>query len=166
MNKLIARLFKVIEVMIAVFLGLMILLVFMNVLARYLFHTGFVWSEEIARLCFIFLVYLGSIEAMRDNRHLMVDTLLLKVPKLVRIGIYALTQVGIIWIMSVLLRGAWRVVLMTRYNVWVATGFPSHFVHFFGCILAASVMLISVLNLVRLFVFKMPVEELIKMRST
>ncbi|MCL2379977.1 MAG: TRAP transporter small permease [Treponema sp.] len=165
MNTLIARLFRVIEIMIAVFLGLMILLVFMNVVARYVFNIGFVWSEEIARLCFIFLVYLGSIEAMRDNRHLMVDTVLLKLPKVLRVGVYALTQVGIIWVMSVLLRGAWRVVLMTRHNVWVATGFPAHFVHFFGCILAASIMLIGVMNLVRLFVFKMPVEELIRMRG-
>jgi len=165
MNKLIARLFRVIEIMIALFLGLMILLVFVNVLARYLFSMGFVWSEEIARLCFIFLVYLGSVEAMRDNRHLLVDTLLLKVPRLLQIGIYASTQVGIIWIMYRLTQGAWRVVLMTRYNVWIATGFPSHFVHFFGCILGVSIMLISVLNLVRLFVFKMPVEELIKMRN-
>jgi len=165
MNKLIARLFRVIEVMIAVFLGLMILLVFINVLGRYLFSIGFVWSEEIARLCFIFLVYLGSIEAMRDNRHLLVDTFLLKIPKLFRIGIYTLTQAGIIWVMYILTRGAWGAVLMTRNNIWIATGVPSHFVHFFGCILGVSVILLSVINLVRLFIFKMPVEELIKMRN-
>jgi len=165
MNKIIARLFWIIEVKIAVFLGLMILLVFMNVVARYVFNTGFIWSEEIARLCFIFLVYLGSIEAMRDNRHLMVDTFLLKFPRLVKIGVYALTQIGIIWIMYILTTGAWRVVLMTRHNVLVATGFPMHFIHFFGCILGVSVILIAVLNLVRLFVLKMPVEELIKMRN-
>jgi len=165
MNKLIARLFRIIEVMIAVFLGLMILLVFMNVVGRYMFNVGFVWSEEIARLCFIFLVYLGSIEAMRDNRHLLVDTFLLKFPKSIKIGAYTLTQIGIMWVMYVLTTGAWRVVLMTRHNVLVATGFPMHFIHFFGCILGASVILITVLNLVRLFVFKMPVEELIKMRN-
>ena len=165
MNKLIAWLFRIIEVMIAVFLGLMILLVFMNVVARYVFNIGFVWSEEIARLCFIFLVYLGSIEAMRDNRHLLVDTFLLKLPKLIKIGTYALTQIGIMWVMYVLTHGAWRVVLMTRHNVLVATGFPMHFIHFFGCILGVSVILIAGINLVRLFVLKMPVEELIKMRN-
>ena len=166
MNKIITWLFRIIEVMIAIFLGLMILLVFMNVVARYVFNAGFVWSEEIARLCFIFLVYLGSIEAMRDNRHLLVDTLLLKVPRLFQIGIYAFTQIGIIWVMYVLTRGAWGAVLMTRNNIWIATGTPMHIVHFFGCILGVSVILLSVLNLVRLFILKTPVEELIRMRNS
>ena len=89
MNTFFNRIFKIIEVMIAVFLGMMIVLVFMNVIGRYVFNVGFVWSEELARLCFIFLVYLGSIEAMRDNRHLMIDTLMLKVPKLFQIILYA-----------------------------------------------------------------------------
>jgi len=165
MNKFIARLFRIIEVMIAVFLGMMILLVFTNVLARYLFSAGFVWSEEVARLCFIFLVYLGSIEAMRDNRHLLVDTFLIQLPKLLQRVVYALTQIGIIWVMYVLAYGAWKLVIQNRNNVWIATNFPSYIVHFFGCILGVSVIILSVLNLVRLFVFKMPVEELIRMRN-
>jgi TRAP-type C4-dicarboxylate transport system permease small subunit len=165
MNKFFTRLFRIIEVMIAVFLGLMILLVFANVLGRYLFNIGFVWSEEMARLCFIFLVYLGSIEAMRDNRHLLVDTFLLKFSKVFQTGIYALTQIGIMWVMYILARGAWGLVLQNRNNVWIATNFPWYIVHFFGCLLGVSVILISVLNLVRLFVLKIPVEELIRMRN-
>ena len=165
MNKLFTRLFRIIEVMIAVFLGLMILLVFMNVLGRYLFSIGFVWSEEVARLCFIFLVYLGSIEAMRDNRHLLVDTFLLKLPKLFQAVIYALTQAGIIWVMYILAYGAWKLVVQNRNNVWIATNFPWYIVHFFGCILGVSVILISVFNLFRLFILKTPVEELIRMRN-
>ena len=166
MNKLLNRLFKIVEVMIAIFLGLMILLVFANVLARYLFNIGFVWSEEVARLCFIFLVYLGSIEAMRDNRHLLIDTLLLKVPKTFQVGIYTFTQAGIIWVMYVLTRGAWGLAMQNRNNVWIVTQFPWFVVHFFGCILGASIILLALLNLVRLFVFKTPVDELIRMRNS
>jgi TRAP-type C4-dicarboxylate transport system permease small subunit len=151
--------------MIAVFLGMMIVLVFMNVIGRYVFNVGFVWSEELARLCFIFLVYLGSIEAMRDNRHLMIDTLMLKVPKLFQIILYALTQICIIFVMALLTRGAWGMVLQNLHNVWIVTGFPSYIVHFFGCLLGVSVILISGFNLVRLVVFKIPVTELIKIRS-
>ena len=73
MKKLTDKLFKTIEILIAVFLACMILLLFMNVVLRYVFNTGFVWSEEIARLCFIYLVYLGAIGAARDNRHLLID---------------------------------------------------------------------------------------------
>jgi TRAP-type C4-dicarboxylate transport system permease small subunit len=151
--------------MIAVFLALMIILVFLNVVGRYVFNVGFVWSEEISRLCFIFLVYLGSIEAMRDNRHLMIDTLITKSPPIARKVIYSLIQICIIWLMSIQIRGSWGLVLQNRNNRWVTTGFPAHFVHFFGIILGASIALIAVVNLVRMFVFKTPVLDLIKIRD-
>ena len=165
MNKFLNTLFRVIEIMIAVFLALMILLVFMNVVGRYAFNVGFVWSEETARLCFIFLVYLGSIEAMRDNRHLMIDTLMMKVSKPVQTAIYCLIQGVIIWLMVIQSMGAWGLVMQNRNNVWITTGFPAHIVHFFGVLLGVSIALIAVFNLVRLFVFKTPVAELIKIRD-
>jgi TRAP-type C4-dicarboxylate transport system permease small subunit len=159
------RLFRIVEIMIAVFLGMMILLVFLNVIGRYVFNVGFVWSEEIARLCFIFLVYLGSIEAMRDNRHLLIDTIMLKAPRPLQTVIYAFTQGVIIWLMVILTRGAWGLVIQNLNNVWIATHFPSFIVHFFGCLLGASIAIIALLNLTLLFVFKTPVGELIKIRD-
>jgi TRAP-type C4-dicarboxylate transport system permease small subunit len=165
MNKILDAIFKVIEIMIALFLALMIFLVFLNVAGRYLFNIGFVWSEEISRLCFIFLVYLGSIEAMRDNRHLMIDTLMLKAAKPAQIAIYTLVQLCIIWLMTIQIRGSWGLVIQNRNNRWVATGFPAHIVHFFGVILGVSITIIAVFNLIRLFVFKTPVEELIRIRD-
>ncbi|MDR1232445.1 MAG: TRAP transporter small permease [Spirochaetaceae bacterium] len=165
MNKILDSLFKVIEIMIAVFLALMIILVFLNVVCRYAFNIGFVWSEEISRLCFVFLVYLGSVEAMRDNRHLMIDTLLLKVSKSMRIVIYSLIQLCIIWLMVIQVRGSWGLVLQNSNNRWVATGFPAHVVHFFGVILGVSIALIAAFNLVRMLVFKTPVLELIAIRD-
>ena len=165
MNKFLNALFRVIEVMIAVFLALMIVLVFLNVVGRYLFNVGFVWSEEISRLCFIFLVYLGSIEAMRDNRHLMIDTLMMKVPGTAKKIIYTLIQGCIIWLMVTLTRGSWGLVIQNRNNKWLVTGFPAHFVHFFGVILGVSIIIIAVANLVRLFVFNTPVSDLIAIRD-
>ena len=43
-------LFRGVEVLMAFFLAVMIFLVFANVVLRYLFSTGFAWSEEVARL--------------------------------------------------------------------------------------------------------------------
>ena len=76
MKKVIDKIFHGLEILIAIFLAIMIFLMFMNVVLRYLFSKGFAWSEEIARICFIYLVYLGSIEAAKDNRHLLIDTVL------------------------------------------------------------------------------------------
>ena len=63
------KLFRGIEILIAIFLGAMIFFTFMNVVLRQ-FGIGFPWSEEIARICFIYLIYLGAIIAARENQHL------------------------------------------------------------------------------------------------
>jgi TRAP-type C4-dicarboxylate transport system permease small subunit len=165
MNKILDALFRVIEIMIALFLALMIGLVFLNVVGRYAFNVGFVWSEEISRLCFIFLVYLGSIEAMRGNRHLLIDALLIRTPPAVGKALYALIQACVIWLMWIQVRGSWGLVLQNRNNRWVTTGFPAHIVHFFGIILGVSIALIAVYNLVRLFVLKTPVADLVAIRE-
>ena len=81
MNRLnLNLLFRSIEALMAFFLAVMIVLVFTNVVLRYVFSTGFEWSEEIARLCFIYLVYLGAIGAMRENQHLIIDSVLSRIP--------------------------------------------------------------------------------------
>ena len=161
MKKLTDKLFKTIEILIAVFLACMILLLFMNVVLRYVFNTGFVWSEEIARLCFIYLVYLGAIEAARDNRHLLIDSLLLKLPKVFQKIIYTLVQICTVWLMVILVRGSWGLVIQNLHDKWVATHFPTYLVYAAGLITGCAIIVISLISMFRLFILKIPVAELV-----
>lgn len=158
-EKWIDKLFKGIENVIAVFLGLMIFFTFLNVVLRQ-FNMGFAWSEEIARICFIYLVYLGSIIAARENRHLMFDTMIYKVPERAQKFLYVVIQGIIIWLMGVLATGAFQNAWKNRNDFWVATHFPIFMVHFAGVLLGVSVIIISLVNLYRMFVLKEPVLEL------
>ncbi len=161
MNNFINRLFKGIEILIAIFLAVMITLVFANVVLRYLFNKGFAWSEEIARLCFIYLVYLGSIEAAKDNRHLLIDSILIKIPENLQKLVYILIQGTIIWLMYLLTFGSWGLMLQNAHDKWVATHFPIAGVYLAGFILGLSIIVISIVNIVRLIFFKKSVAELI-----
>jgi TRAP-type C4-dicarboxylate transport system permease small subunit len=165
MKKFLDRLFKVTEILIAVFLAVMIMLMFMNVVARYVFSKGFAWSEEIARLCFIYLVYLGAIGAMRDNRHLLIESVLVRVPIVAQKLLYALVQAGIIWLMAILIQGSWGLVVQNLRDRWVATHFPAFLVYAVGIVTGTAIAIIAVANLFRLFVIKIPVPELIKIRD-
>ncbi|MDR0630214.1 MAG: TRAP transporter small permease [Treponema sp.] len=165
MKKILDTLFKAIEILIAFFLAVMIILVFMNVVFRYLFSRGFAWSEEIARLCFIYLVYLGSIGAMRDNRHLLIDSVLNRVPMFGQKLIYALVQGGIIWLMVILAQGSWGLVIQNLHDNWVATKFPTFLVYTSGLITGIAIGIIALANLFRLLILKIPVSELIKIRD-
>lgn len=165
MNRLnLNLLFRSIEALMAFFLAVMIALVFTNVVLRYVFSTGFEWSEEIARLCFIYLVYLGAIGAMRENQHLIIDSVLSRIPDIWQKAIYFLVQVGIIWMMVVLTRGSWQLVMQNLGDRWVATQFPIYLVYAVGLVTGVSIIVIALANLYRLVVLKRPVGELLSVR--
>lgn len=153
------KLFKAIEGVIAIFLGVMIFFTFLNVILRQ-FKMGFPWSEEVTRICFIYLVYLGAIIAARENRHLMIDTLMIKIPPMFQKVLYVVIQGTIIWLMGVLATGAFQNAWKNRNDFWVATHFPVFLVHFSGVLLGVSVIIISLVNLYRMLVMKEPVLKL------
>ncbi|MDR2803469.1 MAG: TRAP transporter small permease [Treponema sp.] len=160
MKKILNTLFKGIEILIAIFLAIMIILVFMNVVLRQ-FNKGFAWSEEIARLCFIYLVYLGTIGAMRDNRHLLIESVLVRIPVFLQKTIYALVQIAIIWLMAILTQGSIGLTVQNLNDRWVATKYPTFLVYAIGILTGVSIIIIAAANLVRLLVLKIPVTELI-----
>lgn len=69
------RLFRVIEAVLATLLALMLVLVLGNVVLRYGFGTGINVSEELSRLMFIWVVFIGAVVAARERTHLSVDLL-------------------------------------------------------------------------------------------
>ena len=156
-GKAVDKLFHVIEIVIAIFLGVMIFFTFLNVILRQ-FNLGFAWTEEVARICFIYLVYLGSIIAARENRHLMIDTLINKIPPMPQKALYVVIQGTIIWLMGVLATGAFQNAWKNRNDFWVATHFPVFLVHF--VLLGVSVIIFSLVNLYRMFFLKESVLEL------
>ena len=158
-------LFRGIEILIAFFLAIMIALVFANVVLRYCFSTGFAWSEEIARLCFIYLVYLGAIGAMRDNQHLGLDTVLSRIPERAQKAIYFLVQVAIIWVMVILTQGSWQLVIQNIADRWVATQIPVFLVYGVGLITGIAIVILSLANIYRLAVLKVSVSALLSIRD-
>ena len=53
-------------------LGLMLVLVadvFLGVWSRYVMHATFQWYDEVARLCFVWMVFLGAASAVRRGAH-------------------------------------------------------------------------------------------------
>jgi len=55
----------------------MVLLIFINVCGRYIFSMGIVEAEEIARILFVWITYLGAILCFRSDSHVRVDIILM-----------------------------------------------------------------------------------------
>lgn len=146
--------FRAIEILIAIFLATMVFFTFLNVVLRFVFNTGLAWSEELTRLSFIYLVYLGAIVAARDNAHLMVDTLISHVPKKAQSAIYVVIQLITIWLMGLLTYGSWQWAMMKRGDIWPITRFPVFLINISGAVLGIAYILICISNLVKLFAGK------------
>lgn len=66
---------------IAVFLGVaLIAVVGANVFFRYILDTGIDWSDEVARIIFVWIVFIGSYIAFKHNSHAAVHVLRSKLP--------------------------------------------------------------------------------------
>ncbi|WP_080874071.1 TRAP transporter small permease [Oceanobacillus timonensis] len=52
-----------------------VIIIFMQVVMRYIFGNSLAWSEEIARYAFIWLIYIGVSYGVKRNKHLGVDAL-------------------------------------------------------------------------------------------
>jgi len=71
---------SLIKVLAVACLSGMVVLVFGNVVLRYGFNSGIVISEEASRWLLVWLTFLGAIVALREHRHLGIDTLIKALP--------------------------------------------------------------------------------------
>lgn len=71
---------RVLKVVVALCLAAMVVLVFTNVVLRYVFNSGIATSEELSRWLLVWLTFLGAIVALRQHAHLGVDTLVKALP--------------------------------------------------------------------------------------
>jgi len=98
---------KVEETVIATILGVMTLVTFANVIARYLFNSNILWALELTVFLFGWLVLLGASYAVKKQAHLGVDVILDMLAPPAR-RVLALISVACCLLFSLLLlKGAW-----------------------------------------------------------
>ena len=63
----------------------MTLLIFIQVIMRYIFNNSLSWSEELARYFFIWLIYFGISYGAKIRKHLKIEAFLFFFPKKLRV---------------------------------------------------------------------------------
>lgn len=66
---------KLEEYLLVYSLAFTVLLIFCQVILRYVFNSSLTWSEELARYLFIWQIWLGTSIAFRDKKHIIIETL-------------------------------------------------------------------------------------------
>lgn len=114
-----------------VLLGLFAVILFIQVVARYVFNNSLSWSEELARYLFIWLVFIGISYGAKQMKHLRIDVFLSIFPKKIRPYILILSDVIVLIFAAVVFYSACTTVskYMKIHMASPAIGVPLWVVH-------------------------------------
>jgi len=127
----------------------MICLVFFNALLRYFFDSGIAWSEEFARICFVYMIFLGIVLVAKEKGHLTVDILLSALPAKTQLIFLFISDLLILIAMAFITIGAYQLALLTFNQQMPATGIPSAFLYIAAIISSISYFGIVFINLIK-----------------
>ena len=139
MDRLTAVVAKLLEFAIVVCLALMAILVFGNVVLRYGFNSGIAVSEELSRLLFVWLTFLGAILASREHAHLGVDTLLKRLSPTGKKVCIVISAGLMLAACCLLLTGSWRQTMINWDNAMPVTGLPYSALYAAGVVVAVGI---------------------------
>lgn len=105
---------KLLEFIMAILMAEMAVLVFINVVMRYAFHSGINGTEDIARLSFIWLSFLGVVSVMVTGGHLGIDLLLQKLSPRPRFIVGFAGRLLMGWALGLLLYGSWQQIIVNQ----------------------------------------------------
>jgi len=142
--------FTLLKAMIVIFLAAMVIMVFANVVLRFIFNTGIPVSEELSRWCFVWLTFLGAILVLHERKHLGVDVLLQVLCPSALKGCLIVANVLMLYATWLVLLGS---IEQTRLNVGAhapASGLSQAWLFGAGVVFAISTGLILLVQLQQL----------------
>jgi len=157
-RKLVDIYFRCLKVAAALCLALMVALVFTNVVLRYAFNTGIIVSEELSRWLFVYMTFLGSIVALREGRHLGVDSVVKRLPPRARKVVALVGVAAMLYATWLLLKGSWVQAEINFGNAAPASGLPVGIVYSAGVVFSVSAGLVLVGSAYRLLSGRAAVE--------
>mgnify|MGYP003590104563 CR=1 FL=1 len=155
-----------IEALMVACLVTMTVLVFGNVVLRYVFNSGIAFSEEISRYLFVWLTFLGAVVGMHERAHLGMDSLVQHLPvlgKKICFGICQCLMLGCCWLFF---DGSWEQTIVNLDNHAPVSNLSLAYVYGIGVFSSFCIALILLRNLYRLFTGQIGEEELIQIRES
>ena len=153
---------QVMNVIIVVSLVMMVFMVFSNVVLRYIFNSGITVSEELSRFCFLWLIFVGSIVAMKERGHLGVDSLIARLPRSGKVVFVLISNALMLWVCYLFFVGSWRQTVVGWGTLKPATGIPMAFHYATGLVMSVGIAVILIGNTLRVLSGKATDAELIQ----
>lgn len=133
----------------AVCLVVMVVLLFGNVAMRYLFNSGINVSDEISRLAFVWLIFLGAVLALRDHQHIGVTMLVERFGPAARRVTHIVCQLLVLWMLWLMADGSWAQTLIGLDTRLPVTGMPLAVFNAAALYAAVAMGLLTLVDLIR-----------------
>ena len=149
------------SVLMITMMAAMVALVFGNVVLRYAFNSGVVFSEEASRFIFMWLTLIGALLVMKDHMHLGMSTLVARLGETGQRICRFIADAGALGCCLLLVHGAWKLVVIGMDDRAPVTGVPIGLVNACLLVSSAGMALLLVHSLWRLLSGRMPRAELV-----
>jgi TRAP-type C4-dicarboxylate transport system permease small subunit len=84
----------------ALCLGGLLFTLFLQVFTRFITRDPLSWTEEAARYLYVYVVFLGASAAVTERSHVAIDVLVLRLPRLGRLVVAVLVNVGVLFVLA------------------------------------------------------------------
>lgn len=157
---------KLLEVLLVALLAAMVVMVFGNVVLRYVFNSGITVSEELSRWAFVWMTFLGAIIAVKDGGHLGTDMLVGRLGVTGRKVCLGLAESLMLYCCWLIFSGG---LAQTKINLDVeapVSGWSMGWVSGVGVVFAVSAALFHILKLGRLLSGRLADNELVMVQES
>lgn len=160
------RLCQGLDLLIATFLAVMVLMVFGNVVLRYVFNSGIAVSEELSRWLFVWMTFIGAVVALKEHAHLGTDMLVSRLGPAGKKVCLVLSQLLMLWMTWLIFAGS---LAQARINLDVeapVTGLPMAIVYAAGIAFAVPAALLLLRELWRTLSGRLRDDELVMVQES
>jgi len=166
MTKVVGLYFNVLKLLIVLCMVAMIVLVFGNVILRYAFNSGISVSEELSRWLFVWMIFLGSLVALKDHAHMGLDSLVRRLPPAGKRICLVVGHVLMLYICWLVFIGSWQQAVINLEVVAPASGLSMALFYGAGLVFGASAAAILAYELYLVLCGKLADDELVMVKES
>lgn len=135
------------EALLILLMGAMTLLIFSEVVLRYIFLSPITWYDEFAGYMLVWVTFLGSVVALHRRRHIGFETVVEALPPIWQRAATLLVYLLIIVFQVVLIVYGWRLTFELTGEMAITLPIPIGFVH---VVLPVSGLMMLIICLVQI----------------
>lgn len=131
-------------------LGVMAIVVFLQVVFRYILGNPLVWAEEVSTLLFAWVTFLGSAVGVKRFSHIAINAVVILFPPRVRIFIQIAVDVLVIFLLVTFIKSGLELVMEGRRIATSTLGISQSYVYLSGPVGGLLMLYHYIVNIFRL----------------